>query len=191
MPPAIYVVAGAILAWDGLRDHLAKADVAVIPGNGALPNGVPAPVLQARLDRTIELFWMGLFAEVFVSGSVEKGEVDEARTMHDYLVDHGIPEARIHMDHAGDDTYETARHAAQYMREHGLRSAIVVSQYYHLPRPKLALRHFGIRPVYGAHTADMARKDLRCVAREVFGCAYFGLRTCPPGPAESEVATPS
>ena len=41
-------------------------------------------------------------------------------------------------------------HAHQVMKARGWQSAVVISQYYHVPRAKLALRQEGVRQVSGA-----------------------------------------
>jgi len=85
--------------------------------------------------------------------AVVLGSPFEAEAMKRYLVEHGVPADAVVEDRGGENTYLTARFTADYMQQHGLRSVIAVSQYYHISRSKLALRRFGIAEVRGAHAA--------------------------------------
>jgi len=49
----------------------------------------------------------------------------------------------------------------------------VVSQYFHLPRARLALRRFGIETVYSAHAFFFEARDVYSSVREVFGYGEY------------------
>ena len=70
--------------------------------------------------------------------------------MRAYLVRLGVPTANIVVDSAGKDTWSSARNASEFMRNRGLSTVMVVTQYFHLPRAMLALKRFGVREVSGA-----------------------------------------
>ena len=70
--------------------------------------------------------------------------------MRAVLMESGVPAAAIIVDRAGNNTRLTAIHAHQIMQERGWQSAVVISQYYHVPRAKLALRQEGVAQVSGA-----------------------------------------
>jgi vancomycin permeability regulator SanA len=170
LPSAIIAIAGSI-------DNIHPADVAVVLGNTVNPDGKPSPRLQARLDKTIELYRAGIFQNTIVSGGVGKEGFDEAVVMKQYLIGAGLPQARIYLDSHGDNTYLTAKHTAQLMVEHRWHSAIAISQYFHLPRTKLALQKFGISPVYTAHADFFELRDLYSTVREVFSYCSYQLRS--------------
>ena len=69
-------------------------------------------------------------------------------------------------DNAGTHTMETARDAAAIMKAHGWKSATVVSQYYHITRARMALRAYGVRPVFSAHAYRFESRDFIAVPRE-------------------------
>ena len=64
---AILVILGAasLLVWNGMTDHLGKADIALVLGNKVNPDGSPSPRLKARLDTAISLFQKGYFQRIF------------------------------------------------------------------------------------------------------------------------------
>lgn len=169
-----FALAAGLIVLSGLRDSPRAADVAVVLGTTAHPDGTPSPRLAARLDAAAALYGRGLVRNVIVSGGVGKEGVDESAVMKRYLAARGIPADRIVADSLGLTTAATARNAAAIMRVHGWSGAVVVSQYFHVPRCRLALRRAGIAPVYSAHARYFEMRDLYSIAREVIGYpAYF------------------
>lgn len=172
----IFTLAATLIVADGLTDDIHAADVAIVPGNTVEKDGRPSARLRARLDQTIALYRQGLFPDVIVSGGVGSEGFDEAEVMKRYLVENGVPESRVHVDSGGATTYLTAKNAARIMRENGWQSAMVVSQYFHVPRMRLALQRSGITPVFSAHARYFELRDVYSIAREVFGYGAYLLR---------------
>ncbi len=169
-----FTLAAALIVADGLTDDIHAADVAIVPGNTVEKDGRPSARLRARLDQTVALYRQGLFPNVIVSGGVGSEGFDEAEVMKRYLVENGVPEGRIYADSGGANTYLTARNAARMMRENGWQSAMVVSQYFHVPRMRLAVQRSGVAPVFSAHAQYFELRDVYSLAREVIGyCSYF------------------
>lgn len=166
-----------LIVANGLRDDIHPADVAIVPGNTVEKDGRPSARLRARLDQTVSLYRQGLFSNVIVSGAVGIEGFDEAEVMKQYLAKNGVPAERIHVDSAGATTYLTARNAARMMRENGWQSAMVVSQYFHVPRMRLAVRRSGVTPVFSAHARYFELRDVYSIAREVIGYGAYFLRT--------------
>lgn len=97
--------------------------------------------------------------------------------MKQYLVENGVPESRIHVDSGGATTHLTARNAARIMRENGWQRAMVVTQYFHVPRMRLAMQRSGVTPVFSAHARYFELRDVYSTAREVIGYGAYLLRT--------------
>ena len=53
---------------------------------------------------------------------------------------------------------------------------MVVSQYFHVPRMRLALERAGVTPVYSAHAQYFELRDVYSIAREVVGYGVYLLR---------------
>jgi vancomycin permeability regulator SanA len=172
-----FTLAATWIVADGLRDDIQAADVAIVPGNTVEKDGRPSARLRARLDQTVALYRQGLFPNVIVSGGVGSEGFDEAEVMKSYLVENGVPEGRIHVDSGGATTHLTARNAARMMREHGWQRAMVVSQYFHVPRTRLALKRSGVTPVFSAHARYFELRDVYSIAREVVGYGAYLLRS--------------
>lgn len=170
----------AAIAWAGCQDDPRPADVAVVLGNRVWPGGQPSPALAARLDEGLALWRAHAVKALIVSGGVEAGgrlggELDEAQVMHAYLVAHGVPDAAIVIDPFGDNTELTGRNTAAIMRARGWRSVIAVSQFYHVPRTRLALRRAGLTDVRGAHARYLCTGDFIALPREVAAYPVYWL----------------
>jgi uncharacterized SAM-binding protein YcdF (DUF218 family) len=159
----------AVICVDGCTDEDTPADVAVVLGNHVSQDGVASRRLQLRLDRALALYRAGLVREIVVSGGQDPGSPPEPEVMKRWLVDRGVPPEHVVEDRSGINTHATARFVATYLRARGLRSAIAVSQYYHVTRAKLALRRFGVEAT-GAHApVELETREPWSIAREVVG----------------------
>lgn len=172
----VFLVSALALVIYGLRDSARPADVAIVLGNRVEDNGEPSPRLRARLDRAAELHRQGLVRWILVSGATGKNGYDESGVMLNYLVRVGIPRAVIVRDEAGADTWLTARNAARIMRQRGWHGAIVVSQFFHLARARLALARCGVAPVTTAHARYFEPRDLYSTARDTIAFYYYLMR---------------
>ncbi len=172
----VFGAAAALIAIDGLNDELGTADVAIVLGTTVRPTGQPSASLRARLDKAVELYQRSLFTQVIVSGGVGREGFDEAAVMRNYLVARGLPHNRIWVDSAGNNTDLTAQNAAQLMQTHHWRSALVISQYFHIARCKLALQRHGVDQVFSAHATYFAIRDMYSIMREVVGYLVYAIR---------------
>jgi vancomycin permeability regulator SanA len=172
----LFLVSTGVLVLSGLHDHLGSGDVALVLGSKVELDGTPSPRLRARLDRTLELYRAGYFPSVIVSGGTGREGYDEASVMRDYLVFHGMPAEHIIVDSGGTTTFASAKNAGQIARERHFRSIFVVSQYFHLPRARLALQRFGFSAVYSAHAHFFEFRDIYSSPRELVGYISYLFR---------------
>jgi len=174
----LLVFFGACLSvvFDGLRDNLHTADLAVVLGNKVRPDGQPSPALKARLDHTVDLCRQGYFKLILVSGAHGKEGYDEPRVMKRYLVANGLPGEAIFEDNGGYNSWQTARNTARFMKEHELKSVLIISQYFHLPRCRLAFSKFGLQTIYTSHARYWSIRDFYSVPRDAIGYAVYYFR---------------
>ena len=100
-------------------------------GTTVNPDGLPSKGLQARLDRAGDLYQQKSVSAIIVSGDGQGKEGhDEAQVMAQYLHQKGVPDAALHVDNKGYDTYQTCLNAADYLNAQGLHSALVVSKFF-------------------------------------------------------------
>lgn len=99
--------------------------------------------------------------------AVGKEGFDEAKVMKSYLIDKGIPEVKIIEDNNGYNSYMTARNTSKIMDELELDSVMVITQYFHVSRTKLAFRKMDIKEVYSAHAKIIFEfRDIYSIIRE-------------------------
>jgi vancomycin permeability regulator SanA len=137
---ALLVLAAiGMLVWSGMNDHLGKADLALVLGNKVNPDGSPSARLKARLDTAADLYRKGWFPKILVSGGTGKEGFPEGTAMKNYLVGVGLPEAAILVDNEGVDTQASVVNTAAVLRAQHGKSVFVITQYFHIPRTRLAL----------------------------------------------------
>jgi vancomycin permeability regulator SanA len=146
----LLILACAAIGLDGLNDRLHSADLGVVLGNKVYSDGRPSEMLQARLDQAVLLYNDGYFKMILVSGATGRERQSEPDVMAHYLYQAGIPSSAIFKDADGTDTFHTARNTARFLKERHLHSVLVVSQYFHMTRCRLAFGRFGIAPIYRA-----------------------------------------
>ena len=181
----LFMLAAGVLVAFGWCDHLDASQVGLVLGNAVEADGRPSPRLRARLDAAVRLRRLGYFDPVIVSGGIDPAGHDEAAVMRDYLVEQGVPTAAILMDNRGADTYESARRTAEIMREHRWKRVCVVSQYFHVPRARMALARCGVKHVASGSARFAEWRDLYSIPREVIGYVWYAVRRYDlPPPAE-------
>ncbi|MGX9781759.1 YdcF family protein [Janthinobacterium lividum] len=173
----LFLLATVALVLAGLNDKLAPADVIVVPGNTIAPDGTPSPRLQARLDVALKQFQEHRAPRILVSGATGKEGFDEAASMARYLQSRGVPASAILEDNQGWTTDATARNAAALMRQHGWRTAMVATQYFHVPRFRLALERNGIAVSGNVHAPYFELRDLYSVPRETVGYLVYYVKS--------------
>lgn len=138
-------------------DEVPKHTVVIVPGAAVLRSGALSAVFLDRANAAIELYKAGKVEKILVSGdnsTVEHNEVDPARK---YLVGQGIPEGDIYLDHAGFDTYSTMYRAREIF---AVRSAIIATQSFHLPRSLYLAHSVGIDAVgYRADNVNLLPRN--------------------------------
>lgn len=161
-----FIIHTTFVVIDGVNDELKPVDAAVVLGNKVETNGQPSERLKARLDRSVELYNEGYYRFIIVSGGIGKEGFDEAKVMKAYLIDNGVAEDKIIEDSNGYNSYMTAQHTSDIMDELEFNSVMIISQYFHISRTKLAFRKMNIEEVYSAHAKIFEARDLYSIVRE-------------------------
>ena len=172
----LLLAAVTALVWAGRSDHFGQADVALVLGSKVNLDGTPSPRLKARLDHTIALYNRGYFKVIIASGGEGVEGFKEGDVMKDYLVRSGIPESAVIADNKGSNTYESAKNTAALLQARDWKSVFVVTQYFHIPRTKLALEKFGVASIYQAHPAYFDGRDVYSTLRELPAYVQYALR---------------
>lgn len=173
---AALLLAGGAISAAGMADDLRPTDVGVVLGSKVELSGQPSARLAARLERGASLYTAGVFRHLIVSGGTGVEGFDEAGVMRDYLMAQGVPVGAIIVDSAGVDTDASARNCARLMKAHGFTSVTVITQYFHVPRTRLALRRHGIAEIGSAHARFFELRDLYSIVREVAALPLYWMK---------------
>lgn len=157
----------------GTRKPQEKADAAIILGAMVLPNGNLSKWLEVRTKAGLELYQQGMVNYLIVSGGKGYEGHFEGDSMRNYLVAHGVPEERIIVDNNGINTYHTAKNYLHIANEHGFKSVIAVSHYYHIARTTTLLKRLGVEDVQGYAPAISEQPDLISLPREFMAFYYY------------------
>ncbi len=164
------------IIFDGLSEDIQASDVAVILGSKVELTGRPSARLAARLDRGIALYKAGVTKTLIVSGGAGTEGFNEAIVMRDYLFRRGVPLSGIIVDEFGYNTDETAKNCAAIMLLKGFKSVIIVTQYFHISRTRMALRLHDIKNVHSAHAHYFEIRDIYSTAREAVALPAYWVR---------------
>jgi uncharacterized SAM-binding protein YcdF (DUF218 family) len=118
----------------GNRDERRQADAIVVLG-AAQFNGTPGGVFVARLQHAVDLYHEGIAPYLVVTGGKLPGDrTTEAATARKWAMQHGVPAEAILGEDEGRSTLESLEGVVGIFREHGLRSAVFVSDETHMLR---------------------------------------------------------
>lgn len=129
---------------------------AIVFGAGLRRDGTPTLVLADRVAIAAELYHLGSVQSLLLSGSSRGPSYDEAEAMRTLAIDLGVDPADILLDKQGTRTLETCARARQSF---GIRSALLVTQRFHLPRALVLCEALGIE-AEGVQ-ADLSRYSTR------------------------------
>jgi uncharacterized SAM-binding protein YcdF (DUF218 family) len=130
-------------------DEARRADAIIVLG-AAEYRGKPSPVLEARLNHALFLYLKHLAPRVITTGGAGGDPVfTEGSVGRSYLAERGVPPEAIVVEREGETTAQSVAAVVEIMRRMNLKSAIVVSDGYHIFRVKKMLESSGMM-VFGS-----------------------------------------
>jgi uncharacterized SAM-binding protein YcdF (DUF218 family) len=157
----------------GRKEKPVLSDTAIVLG--AYTDGFkPSPPLVARLRVALHLYRQGVVPTVIVSGGRGTDEtVSEATSMKRFLVFNGLPPECVLEDRHSTDTWENLKNSKALMERAGLKSAVIVTSDYHMPRAMAVAKQLKMNVSgYAAYSSDREKKY---AVREVFGMVKYTL----------------
>ena len=115
----------------------------------------PSLMLTKRLEKAYEVY-KKTNIKLLLTGDHGKNNYDEVNVMRDYLLDYGIKEEDIFLDHAGFSTYDSI-YRAKYI--FGVKKIIIITQEYHMYRALYLANKFDIEAV-GIVASDIPQKGV-------------------------------
>lgn len=107
----------------------------------AIVFGAQGDILSDRVATGVELYKAGKVRKLLMTGDNGRNGYDEPSEMKQEAIALGVPAKDIVCDYAGFRTYDSVYRAREIF---GVRSAILVTQGYHLPRALFLARKMGL-----------------------------------------------
>ncbi|MBL8080388.1 MAG: YdcF family protein [Anaerolineales bacterium] len=125
-------------------DIVPERKVAIVFGAGLLRDGSAGPVLSDRVETAVKLYQAGKVDKLLMSGDNRFVEYNEPEAMRQYALKAGVPDEDIVLDYAGRRTYDTCYRAYEIFK---VKSAILVTQPFHMARALYLCNSFGVESV--------------------------------------------
>jgi uncharacterized SAM-binding protein YcdF (DUF218 family) len=176
----LVVLGTAVRVWQVARqDHRPVSDAIVVLGS-AQYNGRPSAILQARLDHALALYRAGVAPRIVTVGGNRSGDrYTEAGAGAQYLRGRGVPAGAVVAVEQGRDTLESMRAVAGVFGGHGWRTAVLVTDPWHMLRTQRMAADLGIvavgSPSRSGPVVQTRQTELRYVVRETAAYLYYRI----------------
>jgi uncharacterized SAM-binding protein YcdF (DUF218 family) len=142
-----YLAVTFIQVWRASSEDGAQPADAIVVLGAAQYDGRPSPVLEARLQRALELYEGGLAPLIVVTGGRQAGDTfTEATAGYNWLRDEGVPDEAIEKEVQGRSTYESLAATARFLRDEDVMEVVLVTDGYHALRVSGIAREVGLTP---------------------------------------------
>lgn len=186
----VVLVAALVVGGTGFRvwqvartDDRSPADIVIVLG-AAQYAGRPSSILQARLDHATRLYQQSVAPMVVTVGGRRTGDAfTEAQAGRRYLLQKGLPSSAVVAVETGGDTLSSLQAVAAAAREHGWRSAVIVSDPWHSLRARTMARDAGLTartsPTRSGPVVQTRETQARYILRETAAMLYYRLTHAP------------
>ena len=111
-----------------------RSDVAIVLGAGS-HDGNLSPVFRERVNHALMLYNKKKIAYIiFTGGFGEAQSISDSRAAYLYALANGVPAESMMIEEKSTITYQNLVNAKQLMKDHGLTSALLVSDPLHMKR---------------------------------------------------------
>jgi SanA protein len=165
LPKIVILIYGAANTYS-VEDVPAQR-VAIVFGAGLYRDGSAGPVLRDRIQTAVKLYQTGKVDKLLMSGDNRFINYNEPEAMRQYALEFGVPNNDIILDYAGRRTYDTCYRAGAIFE---VKSAILVTQAFHLPRALFLCNSLGVEStgVEANNTYFLKRARIYWNIRELF-----------------------
>ncbi|WAM32971.1 YdcF family protein [Caldicellulosiruptor morganii] len=172
----IFVLVELMIIYFGMISKPKKSDAIIVLGCAVYGN-FPSPFFKSRLDEALKLYNKGFGRYIIVSGGKGEGEyISEAEAGKEYLVTRGVPSEVILIENKSFSTYENLLFSKKLMDRYALKSAVIVSNKFHLKRASIIARRVGIQAsLSGVYVGQYLHEEIRGYLREGIAVLYTYL----------------
>ncbi len=131
--------------WRAARNDQARPAEAIVVFGTAQYDGVPSPVLAARLDHAIELYEKDLAPVIVVTGGNQPGDnFTEATASANYLIERGVPDEDVLREVSGTSSWQSLAAAANFLDDREITDVLLVSDPFHSLRIRAMASELGL-----------------------------------------------
>jgi uncharacterized SAM-binding protein YcdF (DUF218 family) len=171
---ALFAVTGFIILSFGSNSKPVRSDCVIVLGCRLYGN-VPSPFLKGRLDEGFRLYSEGYGKLIIVSGGMGNGEtITEAEAMKAYLISKGVDSSKIITEDRSTSTEENLIYSKAKMEDNSLKTAVIISNRYHLKRASLIAEKIGMNGSYsGVFMSQHLVSEIKGFIREIPAFLYY------------------
>ena len=145
--------------WDiarfGHTDDGSSADCAIVLGAAAY-NKTPSPVFKERINHAILLLKQNRIKSIILTGGYgDKAEYSESEVARTYCLENGVLPHQIHIEKTSQTTKENIKEANTIMQNQSFKTALIVSDPWHLKRACSIAKHYKITAKPSATTTTL------------------------------------
>ncbi len=141
----IVIAIYASILYTGSTAKPQKSDALIVLG-AQIWHRTPKMALLYRLEKALELYKSGYAPYIIVSGGQGKDEeTSEADVMKQWLVEKGVDASKIFEEAKSTSTYENLKFSKEIMSKNNFKSAIIVSNDFHIFRALRLSDRLGIK----------------------------------------------
>jgi uncharacterized SAM-binding protein YcdF (DUF218 family) len=170
----LYLAVTFLQVWRAARTDQARQAQAIVVFGTAQYNGVPSPVLAARLDHAIELYLRELAPVIVVTGGNQPGdEFTEATASANYLIQRGVPDEDVLREVSGTSSWQSLAAAANFLDDREINDVLLVSDPFHSLRIRAMASELGLEARSSPTKTSPIRgmTEARYMARETVAVA--------------------
>jgi len=177
----IFVITEASIIVFGISAKPKKSDCIIVLGCAVYGN-FPSPFFRERLNKAFELYKKDYARYIIVCGAKGAGEnISEAEAGKRYLIGKGVLPEFILKEDRSFSTYENLLNAKRIMNRRGFKSAIIVSNMFHLERAYLIAKKLKINAsVSGVYVQQYSYEEYKGFIREIMALWYEIFKTLKP-----------
>lgn len=172
----IFIITGLDILIFGTTAKPKKSDCIIVLGC-QVRGTTPSAFLMRRLDEGYRLYREGYGKCIIVSGGRGPGEdISEAEAMRKYLLSRGMDSNGIIMEDKSASTIENIKNSRAIMDSMGFKSAVVVSNKYHLKRAYLIAGNEGMdASCSGVFVSQYKSHEISGFLREILALLRFRI----------------
>ncbi|HVL04902.1 MAG TPA: YdcF family protein [Acidimicrobiales bacterium] len=176
----LYLAVTFVQVWLAARNDEARPAQAIVVFGTAQYDGVPSPVLAARLDHAIQLYQRELAPVIVVTGGNQPGDkFTEATASANYLIQRGVPDHDVLREVSGTSSWQSLAAAANFLDDRQIDEVLLVSDPFHSLRIRAMASELGLEghssptktsPIRGMTEARyMARETVAVAVGRIVG----------------------